>query len=88
MTDWEEDHDWDTAEFDDDEADTITCKNCHKEFYEDSVCCPYCGEYAVRDLSPWADKPQWLVTFYRLIVLCLILSMLGSGLYLLLGWLF
>ena len=87
MNDWEE-QEWDEAwDDDEDQADTIPCNECGREFYADAIQCPYCGEYVTESSHPWANKPKWLANFYRIIVWFLIFAMTGSAAIMLWNWL-
>ncbi|MCS7238343.1 MAG: hypothetical protein NZ899_08740 [Thermoguttaceae bacterium] len=45
----------------DEESQTITCRGCGREIYEDAFQCPYCGRYVEVETNPWSDRPFWWV---------------------------
>lgn len=70
MSDWDDDH----GDWDDDVSETITCKHCGRDVYEDAPQCPGCGAYVTRSTSPFAGKPTWYVV---LAVVGVIVTMLA-----------
>lgn len=46
---------------DDDENDTVICSNCGADVYEDSECCPKCGEFLTTNTSPLSGRSMLFV---------------------------
>ncbi|MEN6450071.1 MAG: hypothetical protein ABFC96_06245 [Thermoguttaceae bacterium] len=56
----EPDEPWDDIG-DDEEGETVPCRYCGAEIYEDSVRCPRCGAYISEEDSPASPKPWWII---------------------------
>lgn len=56
--------------------DTITCRGCGRQIYEDAFQCPYCGQYVEADTSPWSDRPFWWIVLAILGLLAVISALL------------
>ena len=56
----------------DDQVDTIACRNCHIEIYDEAERCPHCGEYVSAGTSPFASKPFWVRCLMVMIIIFLI----------------
>jgi len=76
---WDEEDDWD-----EDQDNTVPCKNCRRDVFEEAEQCPYCGEYILATSNPFASKPVW---FQKLMFLIAILALIGFLLPIV-GWLF
>jgi hypothetical protein len=68
--------DW-PEEPDDEATETITCRQCGADIYEDAVQCPECGWYVTGDTSAWSDRPTWWIVLGLLGALAFALAMLG-----------
>ncbi len=66
-------------EDDEEAADTRPCPRCREQVYEDSVRCPYCGEYMTEE-QPSRNRPTWFI-----IAAVLALLALGAWLFWTLG---
>lgn len=77
--DWEDDVDDDYPD-DSDESGTATCPICGAEVYEDTDCCPVCGDYIIPGATPsgsiWGGKPWWYIALGLLGILAVIYSMI------------
>lgn len=62
---WNDGEDWvpDEEEFEptDDELPTISCPACGREMLEESIRCPYCGDYRSDEDAPSNPKPTWII---------------------------
>lgn len=70
--------DWPDAS-DEEENDLRPCPSCQEPIYEDSVRCPYCGEYVTFGrTSKLAGKPMWYIALAILgiIAVCLALTVI------------
>lgn len=71
--------DWDAPDdaFDDDLNQTVPCRQCGAEIYEDAVQCPVCGWYVTADTSPWSGRPAWWVVLGLLGTIAAALALLS-----------
>jgi hypothetical protein len=58
--DLDDDADLGLDEADDDSAVAMPCPHCFGTIYDDSECCPHCGEYLSREDMPFRP-PLWIV---------------------------
>jgi predicted nucleic acid-binding Zn ribbon protein len=70
------DDDWDDA---DDESDTVPCRSCGEDIYEDAVRCPHCGNYLSDEDAPPRRHPWWIV-IGALAVLAIVAAWVLAGL--------
>jgi len=61
----------------DDSADTITCRECGAEIFEDVPICPHCGWAVTPDTGVWSNRSWWWI----LLGLLGITAVVGSLVY-------
>lgn len=59
-----------------DDSPTVSCPQCRREIYEDSVQCCYCGHYLEADTSPWSGRPFWWVILALLGILAVMTALI------------
>lgn len=61
---------------DDEVTDTVVCRHCGADVYEEADQCPVCGMYLLADTSPWSNKPAAWIALGLLGILATILALL------------
>ncbi len=61
---------------DDEFTDTVVCRHCGADVYEDADQCPVCGTYLLADTSPWSHKSVAWIALGLLGILATILALL------------
>ena len=74
---WPEE-DWPVEDYrGDDVSDTVECRECGADVYEDAECCPVCGNYVVHGSSGylWKNRPVWWIVLGLLGILAVIVAL-------------
>jgi uncharacterized paraquat-inducible protein A len=70
-----EDHEYpEPDELDDDSSETVSCRKCGAEVYEDAEKCPRCGEYITAGSQLWSNRSWWWVLLGALGIAAVVLS--------------
>lgn len=72
--DYEENEDF--GDDDDGDVDMSPCPLCGEPIYDESECCPHCGEYIVHSTNFLSDKSIWFRAFWLILVTFLIYQMI------------
>jgi hypothetical protein len=46
---------------DEDHSQTVPCRACGEEIYDDAPQCHYCGDYGLPASDPWSQRPLWWI---------------------------
>lgn len=60
-----------------DDSETILCRECRREVYEDAPSCPYCGHYMKGDSNWLAERPIWFQALWLIVVGVLIVQLIS-----------
>jgi hypothetical protein len=60
---------------DEDYAETLPCPACGTDVYEDSECCPTCGEYLDFSSAGLAGWPWWFVALGLVGIFAVVLAL-------------
>jgi hypothetical protein len=78
-TSWDEPDDReypDSDDLDDETTDTVVCRHCGADVYEDADQCPACGMYLVADTGVWSGRSFGWIALGLLGVLAAILALI------------
>jgi hypothetical protein len=62
---------------DDDFSETVPCRECGAEVYEDAEQCPRCGTYLTHSSSVLAGRPIWWIVLGMLGFVAAVLALAG-----------
>jgi len=62
---------------DDEQSETVRCRGCGAEIYEDAVQCPACGDYVTADTRVWSGRPAWWIVLGLVGILAAVLALAG-----------
>ncbi|MHB0958009.1 MAG: hypothetical protein ACYC6N_15980 [Pirellulaceae bacterium] len=65
----------DDDDLDDESTDTIVCRHCGADVYEDADQCPTCGMYIMANTGVWSNKSVVWIALGLLGVLAAILAL-------------
>lgn len=68
--------DMDDVDEEDGSTETVVCRHCGADVYEDADQCPVCGIYLLADTSVWSHKPVAWIALGLLGILATILALL------------
>ena len=66
----------DDDDLDDESTDTIVCRHCGADVYEDADQCPTCGMYITADTRVWSSKSLGWIALGLLGVFAAILALI------------
>jgi hypothetical protein len=75
--DEDDEDDFDDGDGDDDDAETVPCRYCGADVYEDAERCPACGKYLSAEDAPPSRPKGWVAVVMVLALLAAALWVLG-----------